>query len=107
MANKYLTVKDPTTEKLFQEIYNKIDLGAVANGQKAGNLDAHYVVVGDTGNADTEFSATHKLERVPQGYIVVYADTAGVVYDSGTAWTTSTIYLKCDAANAGIKLLIW
>ncbi|KKM18803.1 hypothetical protein LCGC14_1662060, partial [marine sediment metagenome] len=29
-----------------------------------------------------------------------------VVYDSGTTWTATTIYLKCSAANAAVTLFV-
>ena len=63
--------------------------------------------VDDTGNADTEFAVTHALGRLPVGFVVYYSDAAAGVYDSGgTAWTTQTIYLKCDAANAHLKVWV-
>jgi hypothetical protein len=64
------------------------------------------VTVGDTGAADTEFAVDHPLGRVPAGFLVANIDAAGVVYDSGTAWTATVIYLKCSAANAGVTLWV-
>ncbi|UCD07833.1 MAG: hypothetical protein JSW41_02610, partial [Candidatus Aenigmatarchaeota archaeon] len=72
-----------------------------------GNFDAMYVQMSDTGAANTEFSVTHQLDRVPVGYIVTYINKAGVIYDSGTAWTATTMYLKCSVANTTVTLLIW
>jgi hypothetical protein len=63
--------------------------------------------VADTGLADTEFSLQHYSGRIPEGFILSYINISGVVYDSGTAWTKNTIYLKCSAANANVKLLIF
>ena len=65
------------------------------------------LTVADSGNADTEFSVTHYLGRVPSGFIVTKSDKACSVYDSGTAWTTSTIYLKCDAANVALTIAVF
>lgn len=65
------------------------------------------LTVADTGTADTEFSASHYLGRVPSGFIVTKSDAAVAVYDSGTAWTTTTIYLKADAANVAISILVY
>lgn len=62
--------------------------------------------VADTGNANTEFSVTHHLDRVPVGFFVTNADKAVSVYASGTAWTSTTIYLKADAANAAITISV-
>lgn len=61
----------------------------------------------DTGNADTEFSETHHLGRTPVGFILTKSDAACAVYDSGTTWTTSTIYLKCDTANVAIEIYVF
>jgi len=68
---------------------------------------SHIADTANTGNADTEFAVTHYLGRVPTGFILVKSNKACNVYDSGTAWTTSAVYLKCDAANAVIKIAIF
>lgn len=65
------------------------------------------VSVADTGNADTEFAVSHHLTRIPSGFIVAKSNKSGVVYDSGTAWTTTAIYLKCSAANAAVELCVF
>lgn len=63
--------------------------------------------VSDTGNADTEFSVTHHLGRVPAGFLLTKSDAAASVYDSGTAWTDRLIYLKCNAANVAIQITVF
>lgn len=61
----------------------------------------------DTGTADTEFTITHPLGRIPAGFLVTRIDKAGTVYDSGTPWTNTTIYLKCSAASAVVTLRVF
>ena len=63
--------------------------------------------VSDTGNADTEFSITHHLGRVPAGFILTKSDAACAIYDSGTAWTNNLIYLKSNAANVAIEITVY
>jgi len=71
------------------------------------NVVSIEATVSDTGTADTEFSISHKLGHVPRFYIA-NLDRAGVVYDSNrTSWTSSTITLKCSAANASIRLTLF
>lgn len=65
------------------------------------------LTVADTGTANTEFSVTHHLSRVPNGFIITKSDKACSVYDSGTTWTNSLIYLKCDAANTALSLSVF
>ena len=56
--------------------------------------------------ANTELAVTHELINaqgigvIPRGFIVVRKDLDSRVYESGTAWTASTAYLKCDTVNA-------
>lgn len=65
------------------------------------------LTVADSGSADTEFSVTHHLGRAPSGYIITKSDKACSVYDSGTTWTTTLIYLKCDTANVALSLSVF
>ena len=67
---------------------------------------SYSIDVADTGNANTKFTVTHHLGRVPNGFILTNSDKASVVYDDGTAWTTTSIYLKCNSANAAITITI-
>jgi hypothetical protein len=78
-----------------------------------GNTDQNKNILGwDSGNittpatANTAFTVNHSLGYVPTRFQVHYNNSAGVVYDSGTAWTTSTISLKCSAASATIRVFI-
>lgn len=69
------------------------------------NFDAQILTI-TTAGADTEVVVAHTLKRIPQGYIVLSVDKAGVIYTSGTAWTASNIYIKCNVATVSAKLLI-
>ena len=60
----------------------------------------------DTGTANTEFSLQHHLARLPLYYILVWADKAAQLYNGTTTWTNNTIYLKCNVANAHVKILV-
>lgn len=63
--------------------------------------------VADTGNANAEFSIAIHLGRIPAGFILTKSDKACVIYDSGTTWTPTIIYLKCNVANAAITLTVF
>ncbi len=63
--------------------------------------------VTDTGTVNTEFSVTHNLGVVPDGYLVAYKDKAGDIYDGDTAWDGSKIYLKASTASMSIKVLVF
>ena len=64
------------------------------------------VSITDTGAVDTEFTVNHNLGRIPTYYWYTI-NKAGIVYDSRRAdWTISLMYLKCNQANAALKLAI-
>lgn len=100
------TIKDPTTknwaDKLVRMLDDLIKKIAAIPFNRSESLN-----VADTGSADTEFSTTHHIGRVPAGFILTKSDKAACVYDSGTAWTTTTIYLKCNSANAAITISVF
>jgi len=76
------------------------------DGTTEDNIDGRWATVADTGNADTEFTFAHGLGRTPVGFFVMNIDKGGVVYDSGTSWDATDIYLKCSAANAAVTLFV-
>lgn len=90
-ADKITTVLDTNFRKIAQIPFNLSEIVSIA----------------DTGVADTEFTVTHHLGHVPSGFLVTMSDKACACYDSGTAWTSSAIYLKCNAASAAIKVLVF
>ena len=71
------------------------------------NINNEFLTISDSGNANTEITVAHTLKRVPNGFIVVNIDKAGITYDSGTDWTATNIYLKCNAANCKIKIMVF
>src|SRR3990167_5380480 len=61
--------------------------------------------VTDAGLADTEFAVVHNLGAIPTFVIPLPHEgqtVAGAPYASGTAWTSTTVYLKFPSANANI-----
>ena len=71
------------------------------------NFNAEFVTIPDTGIADTQNNVLHTLKRVPSGFIVTKIDAGGVVYDSGSVWTTTEIFIKCSVANANVTFMIF
>jgi len=70
------------------------------------NIDGAWYSATTPGVADTEFTVTHNLNRVPVGFILFSIDKAGVVYRSATSWTTTQAFLKCNVTSAAVILFI-
>ena len=70
------------------------------------NFNAEVVTIADTGAADSENTLSHTLKRTPNYFIVLYSDKAVSAYDGGTSWTSTAVYLKFNAANCNVKVLL-
>ena len=69
------------------------------------------VVTKATGvGANTEFSVSHNLGRIPSQVELLVAEAQGVnhvtIRPSGTAWTKTNIYLHSSVATVTLKLRI-
>ena len=91
--------------QLFLSLQGRIRFGTGTDGDRGENMSGEFQVV-TTSTADTEFTVNHTLGAVPIGYLVLKTNKGGVVYDSGKAWTKTSIYLKCSAASATITLFL-
>ena len=86
----------------------RIDL---VTGTKAvpeeGNLYGQVKIYTTNAVANNEDTVAHTLGRAPIGFLILNRDKAGVVYDGGTAWTATNIYLKCDTASTTVTIWIF
>lgn len=81
--------------------------GTLDDGKRSYNLDAVWVNYVSNGTADTEDTVSHALGRIPVGLWCGIPDKNAVIYDSGTTWTNSDIYLKASAATVTVNLLVF
>lgn len=90
-------------DALLQQISQAIQKRLTFND----NIQSSILDVGDTGPADTEFLVPHNLGKVPLGFIA-NLDRSGSVYVSNRGtWTQLQMSLKCSAANAVLKLIVF
>src|SRR3990167_9512567 len=98
---------DRDLEKELDRILNRSLIPLVNGGLSfEDNMNCQLKTL-TTAGADTEVEVAHTLKRIPAGYIVYSRDKGGVVYDSGTAFTTTNIYIKCSTATTALKLIIF
>ena len=93
-------------KKIIDCLSGRVRFGTGTDGARGENIAGEFQVIADTGNINTEFTVTHTVGAVPIGFLMINSDKGGVVYDSGTAWTSTNIYLKCSAANAAITIFL-
>jgi hypothetical protein len=97
-------------------INGRLDFGSPQGQSKGatGNLDGTWpgtlaggYTITTPGAANTQFTVTHNLGRIPVGYDVKSIDAAAHIYDSNKpAWTKTQIFLKCDQATVHLVLFV-
>lgn len=100
--SSYIRDVDTDLRNLFLMMSGRIRFGDGTDGELGENMSGEFQRFTSDSSANTEFSVTHRLGAVPIGYIVLGQDKAGSLYQlsgTGTTWTSSTIYLKCDVAS--------
>lgn len=84
----------------------------VSFGQSTDNTDIGQNISGvwvtgtSPATVDTEFAVTVNLGRLPVGFDVKRQNKAASFYDSGTTWTATTVYLKCNVASVAYTLFV-
>lgn len=102
---EYHNIQDPQdlADKLSATLKQILQ---VINGRVAipDNLDVHVTsVTFSAANASTP--VTHRLDRIPQGYIVAKRSANFTIFDGSGSNTTSVIYLQASAAGTATIVL--
>lgn len=59
------------------------------------------------GSPNTEYPIAHTLGRIPVMFSYYTNDSNSIVYAGPTAWTSTTIYLKCSGTSVSVTILIY
>jgi len=105
--DKQVRELDLLLNKIILALQGRIRFGSGTDGYMGENIQGQFQVVSDTGTANVEFTVAHTLGYTPTMYIVLSIDKGGVVYKSGTSWTSTNTYFKCSTANSAITLFIF
>jgi hypothetical protein len=101
-----ITAIDTDLTNLFLLSQGRVRFGDGGDGDRGENMSGEFQVYTSNGSADTEDAITHGIGAVPIGFIVINTDKGGVTYDSGTAWTTTQIFLKNSTTSATTTLFL-
>ena len=94
---------------LFMFLQGRVRFGQGTSGNDGENMYGQWLTITTNAVANTEDTFTHSCGVVPVGYLTVWQDKAGSLYQSptvGTDWTTTTISLKCSVASVTFKLFL-
>ena len=94
-------------ERLAQTINGGLDFGAPILGQTItpgpGNVSGVWVSV-NTGPANTTFTVTHNLGRIPNGMLVFSVDQPGAVIHAvdRNLWTNKVAFFQSNVGNVNL-----
>jgi hypothetical protein len=94
----------------MRDVFDALNWVEFGDGTDAENMAIDFVTITNAGGyaADAKITVPHSLKKVPTGYIIYNQSVAGSLYDDGTAWTRTNIYLKFSTAGAStIKIMIF
>lgn len=108
-AERYARDIDRDIQNITNAFAGRIRFGNATDGARGENIAGEVQIITSDATPDTEFSVTHTLGSVPVGRIILYQDKAGSLYQgpsTGTAWTDTTAYFKCDVASVTFAVFL-
>lgn len=98
---------DTDLKNIILVLQGKVRFGANNTATNKGeNILGQFITYTTNGTKDTEDTIPHALGSVPIGYIVVRQNKAASLYDSGTVWTSSSLFLKCSVASVLVTVFL-
>lgn len=117
-ASRYATDKfDNSDIKNYDTDFNtvitclqgRVRFGSGTSGNNGENLAGQFLTITTNGVANTESTFTHTIGAIPVGYIILWQDKSGSIYQgptTGTAWTSNSISLKGSVASITALLFL-
>lgn len=87
----------------------RVRFGPGTSGNNGENMAGQFLTITTNVTLNTESTFSHTMGSIPVGYLILGQDKAGSLYQlasTGTAWTASTISLKCSVASVKFNLFL-
>ena len=98
---------DLETKQAWNELKRILNynIGYGSEGEP-GNINGQWVSVTTPSTPNTDFTITHNLGRIPQGFDVKQKSGPCDIYNGSTTHTTSEATLRASAANVSLKIFV-
>jgi hypothetical protein len=93
---------DADLDSVVTAFQGRVRFGTGTDGDRGENLSGEFQQFTTSATPDAENTIAHTVGAIPVGYIVLWQDKAGSLYQgptTGTNWTSSNVYLKSDVAS--------
>lgn len=107
--NSDIINNDTDVSNIITCLSGRVRFGSGVTGHNGENISGQFLTITTNVTLNTETTFTHTIGAIPVGYIVLWQDKAGSLYQgptTGTAWTINTISLKCSVASVQFKLFL-
>ena len=87
----------------------RVRFGPGVSGNNGENMAGQFLTITTNATPDVESTFSHTLGSIPVGYLILGQNKSGILYqlsNTGTAWTNSSISLKCSVASVNFKLFL-
>lgn len=100
---------DTDFNQVISCLNGRVRFGPGVSGNSGENIAGQFLTITTSATPNAESTFTHTMGAIPVGYIIIGQDKAGSLYQlssTGTAWTSSSISLKCSVASITFKLFL-
>lgn len=107
--NSDIINSDTDINNIINCLNGRVRFGLGTSGNNGENISGKFLTIVSNAIANTESTFTHNMGSIPVGYLVIGQDKAGSLFqlkNTGTAWTNSTISLKCSVASVTFNLFL-
>lgn len=108
-VDKQLPILQNDINKLYLCLQGRVRFGRGSDGDRGENMAGEFQQFTTSGTPNAENTIAHTIGAIPVGYIIVWQDKAGTLYQgptTGTAWTSTNIYLKCSVASVTFSVFL-
>ena len=107
--NDFKRSVDEDLKNIVLALQGRLRFGTGDDGDRGENLAGEFQLFTSNATPDTEDTVAHTVGAIPVGRIILYQDKAGSLYQgptTGTNWTSSNVYFKCDVASVTFLIFL-
>lgn len=106
---KQIPILQNDLDKIGRCLNGRVRFGRGTDGDRGENMMGEFQQFTTSATPDAENTIGHTVGAIPVGLIILWQDKAGSLYQgptTGTAWTSTNIYLKCSVASVTFKVFL-
>ena len=93
---------------LLALVNGNLSFGNISSAQPSGNLKTIILQGTTPATINTNFTLTHNLGKIPNGYVVLRRNVKSEFFGDPTtgSWNSTTIQIQCDTVSVNYTILV-